>query len=87
MPRLTSEQRSEAIGMLRANVTVLHVANHFNVPRICIWKLKTRFQTTGTVKDRPRRGRPRVTMVREDCHIWTTHLRDRFQSATETSQK
>ena len=53
MPRLTSEQRSEAIGMLRANVTVLQVVNHFNVSRICIWKLKTRFQTTGTVKDRP----------------------------------
>ena len=87
MPRLISEQRSEAIGMLRANVTVLQVANHVNASRICIWKLKTRFQTTGTVKDRPRRGRPRVTMVREDCHIWTTHLRDRFQSATETSQK
>ena len=39
MPRLTSKQRSEAIGMLRANVTVLQVANHFNMPRICIWKL------------------------------------------------
>ena len=44
MPRLTSEQRSEAIGMLRANVTVLQVANHFNVSRICIWELKTKFQ-------------------------------------------
>ena len=87
MPRLTSKQRSDAIGMLRANVTVLQVANHINVSRICIWKLKTRFQTTGTVKDRPRSGRPRVTTVREDRHIRTTHLRDRFKSATETSQK
>ena len=53
MPRLTSEQRSETIGILRANMTVSQVANHFNVSRICIWELKTKFQTTGTVKDRP----------------------------------
>ena len=87
MPRLTSEQRSETIGILRANMTVSQVANHFNVSRICIWNLKTRFQTMGTVKDRPRSGQPRVTTVREDRHIRTTHLRDMFKSATETSQK
>lgn len=73
--------------MLRANVTVPQVATHFNVSRMCVWKLKTRFLTTGSVKDRPRSGRPRVTTVREDRHIRTTHLRDRFKSATETSRE
>ena len=54
MPRLTSKQRSEAIGMLRANVTVLQVANHFNMPRICIWKLCERPTAAGD------NGRPKA---------------------------
>ena len=87
MPKLTTDQRSEAIGMLRANASVSQVANHFGVSRFCIYKLKTKFQATGTVKDRQRSGRPRVTTRRENRHIRTTHLRDRFKSAIETSRE
>ena len=61
MPRLSNQQRSGAVGMLRANATVAHVANHFEVYRVYINKLRHRLQATGSVNDRPRSGRPRVT--------------------------
>ena len=86
MPKLSTEQRSEAIGMLRANASVTHIANIFGVYTFCIYKLKTTFQATGTVKDRQRSDRPRVSMGPEDLHIRTTHLHNRFKSETETSR-
>ena len=48
MPRLSNQQRSEAVGMLLANATVAHVANHFGVSRVCINKLRQQaVSTTG----------------------------------------
>ena len=41
-------------------------------------------EDTGTTRDRPRTGRPRVTTPNQDRVIRLTHLRDRFQSATQT---
>ena len=87
MPRLRAEERSEAIGMLRARISVSQIANHFRVIPKTIYRLKARFQATGSVKDRPRSGRPRVTTIGEDRHIRTTHLRNRFQSASDTSRQ
>ena len=75
MPRLTIEQRAEAIGMLRARVSIGRVANNFGVSRPTIYNLLTKHQATGSVKDRPRAGRPRVTTGREDRHIRTANLR------------
>ena len=49
--------------------------------------MKTRMQATGTVNDRPRSGRPRITNAAEDRHIRTMHLRDRFKSASQTSRE
>ena len=37
----------------------------------------------GSVSDAPRSGRPRVTTPREDRYLRLTHLRNRFQPATE----
>ena len=73
--------------MLRANATVAYVANHFGVSRVCINKLRYRLQATGSVNDRPRSGRPRVTTAAEDRHIRTMHLRNRFKTASETSRE
>ena len=87
MPHLTNHQRSRAIGMLQANMSVIRVANHFRVSRQSINNLKNKYQATGTVVDKPRSGRPRVTTAAEDRHIRTTHLRNRFQTAAETSRQ
>ena len=69
MPRLCKDQRDEAVGMLRAGMTKVAVANHFNVSRMTIHRLEVRLQATGTTSDRPRSGRPRETTVRDDRQI------------------
>ena len=81
MPKLTTEQRSEAIGMLIAYASVTQVEIILVCLDFVFYKFKTKFQATGTVKDRRRSGRPRVTTGQKDRHIRTTHLRDRFKSA------
>ena len=44
-----------------------------------------RYAQTGTVNDRPRSGRPRVTTHTEDRYIVLQHLRDRFLPASVTA--
>ena len=85
MPRLTERERNEAIGMLR-NCTINHVAAFFNTSRKTIRFLQRRANQTGTVKDRPRVGRPRVTTNADDRAIRLSQLRNRFKSASETAR-
>ena len=85
MPRLSKSQRSEAIGMLRA-MTCKDVAAHFNVDRKTIERLRVKYRRTGDVADLPRPGAPRKTDAAEDRFIVTSHRRDRFKCAAETSR-
>lgn len=82
-PGLTLDQRNVAIGMLTAGMMVKQVAQHFQVSESAISRLRTKFQQTGSVKDRPRSGRPRKTSRREDNYIVTSSRRDRFLSSTK----
>ena len=86
MPRLSEAQRHEAVGMLRS-MAATDVARFFNVHKSTIHRLSQRLAQSGTVSDRRRSGRPRVTSVAEDRHIRTTHLRERFTTASETSRR
>ena len=61
MPRLSESDRNQAIGMPRGNVSVAHIARTFNTSRKTIRLLRARLAATGTVKDRPRTGRPKKT--------------------------
>ena len=81
MPRLTKEQRHEAIGMLRA-LPVTSVARFFNVHKITIHRLVQKVRNNGPVSDRQRSGRPRKTSDAEDRHIRTAHLRNRFKMSS-----
>ena len=83
MPRLTNSQRHEAVGMLRV-MSVNEVARHFNCHRATIHKLKSRVQMTGTVKDLPRSGKPRVTSAADDRRIVTTNPRDWLKTMVST---
>ena len=85
MPRLTEQQRHNAIGRLQGGQTQLQVANALRVSRQTISNLWRRYNGTGTVRDRPRSGRPRVTTHAQDRFIRLRHLRDRFTTATSTS--
>ena len=85
MPRLTKEQRHEAIRMLRA-LPVTSVARFFNVHKTTIHRLVQKVRNNGPVSDRQRSGRPRKTSDAEDRHIRTAHLRNRFKTSSETSR-
>ncbi|CAC5391696.1 unnamed protein product [Mytilus coruscus] len=87
MPRLRQNEREQAIGMLAAGMTQVQVANHFNVSRMAIARLKTRLRDTGTTIDRPRSGRPRETTLRQDRHIRIIHLWNRFVNALQTARQ
>ena len=71
--------------MLQAGVSQLNVARGFGVNPSQINRLLIRHRETGTVKDRPRSGRPKVTTLRQDRYIRFQHLRNRFRTAVETA--
>lgn len=85
MPRLTSEQRLRAIGMLEAGRRQTEVAAEMGCTQSTICKLLARYTDTGVVRDRPRSGRPPVTTPNQDRYIVLQHLRDRFLPATRTA--
>lgn len=87
MPRLNQDQRNQAIGMLNAGQTVTAVSRAFGCTRRTILRLADRFRQTGSVRDRPRSGRPRVTTAREDRYMTLTHLRQRHLPATVTARR
>ena len=82
-PGLTLERRQMAIGMLAAEMSVRDVARHFGVTERTMSNLKRKFRETGTVKDRPRSGRPRKTTPAEDRYIVTSSRRNRFLTGTQ----
>ena len=58
-PAMSTEQSNQAIGMFRDGMGVTAIALHFGVSASTISRLRDRFEHTGSVKDRPRSGRPR----------------------------
>ena len=88
MPRLSDarlSERNQAIGMLR-NSSINHIAAFVNTSRKTIRLLHRRMQQTGTVKDRARTGRPKMTTDADDRRMRLLHLRQRFRSASETAR-
>jgi len=71
--------------MLRA-MSCKDVAAHFNVDRKTIESLRIKYHRTGDVADLQRPGAPRKTSAAEDRLIVTSHRRDRFKYAAETSR-
>ena len=80
-PAMSSEQSNQAIGMFRDGMGVRAIALHFGVSASKTSCLRDRFEHTGSVKDRPRSGRPRKTTDFEDRYIRVTSRRNRFMSA------
>lgn len=85
MPRLPSDLRERAIGMLHAGMTSEEVAQTMGCSSRSIRRLRERFRLTGRTADRPRTGRPRVTTRAQDRYIVVSHLRDRFLTASQTA--
>ena len=87
MPRLQENERIQALLQLAAGVSVADVARQFNCHRNTIIKLRRRYHQNGSVRDRPRSGRPKVTTARQDRPLTLTNLRHRFQTATSTERQ
>jgi hypothetical protein len=64
--KLTIAERWQAIGMSNTGMSSRNIAVQFNVNHTVIGRLIQRYHQTGTVNDRPRSGRPRLTFPRED---------------------
>ena len=86
MPRMGTNARHRAIGIIQAGTPQCDGALRFSVHQNTISSLWRRFQTTGSGSDRPRSGRPRVTSQRQDKYIRVTHLWNRFQTASVTAR-
>ena len=58
MPRLSRNQREQAIGRLGAGQSAQILANAYNVNVRTIYRLQHRYNTTNSTNDRSRSGRP-----------------------------
>ena len=87
MPRLSNNDRNQALGMLRAGISTREVTRLFNFHQSTVVRLRQRFQTTNNVSDRPRPGQPRVTIDQQDHHIRLQHLRNRFKTAASAARE
>ena len=87
MPRLSENERNIALGMLMAGSTKRNIAATFGCSVSTVTRLEQRVNHTGSVKDRPRPGQPRVTTRRQDQQMRVNHLRNRFLTATESSRR
>lgn len=87
MPRLTREERHRALGMLEGGLSQSQVARRLGCNQCTIARLIQRNHATGSVDDRQRPGRERVTTERQDRQIQNLHLRDRFRTASRTARE
>ncbi|XP_069106979.1 uncharacterized protein [Argopecten irradians] len=84
MPRLTDNQRHEVMGMLAGGLSQREIARRMGCSPSTIVRLHQRYVQTGSLNERPRPGRQRVTSDRQDHYIRVTHLRYCFQTAPKT---
>ena len=77
---MTLEQRNRVLGMLGAGMAVAHVARNLGVSHCTFSRLRTKFNATGLLKDRPRSSRPRKTTANEDRYITLTSHHNHFAS-------
>ena len=92
VPRLSEHERSGTIGILKAVVRVSDVARYHNCHPSTVQRLRDRYQTTGTVKDRHMFGQPRMaTGVKRQLTsiVYRRYLHQRylFRPATVSARR
>lgn len=75
------EEAAQAIGLLNAGLSLREVGRRLNVSHSVISRLRERHQQTGSVKQRPRSGRPKKTTPRQDRQMVVLAKRERVKSA------
>ena len=86
MPRLTNDQRNQAIWMLKSGINQERVARHFHVHQSTVSRLNNRYRATGRVSDCPHPGAQRVMSARQDRYIVISHLHNHFTTVEETAR-
>jgi len=71
--------------MLEAGMAVTHGARNIGVSHSTISRLRAKFNTTGSLKDRPFTGRPRKSTANEDRYITLISRHNRFISEKNRS--
>ena len=74
--------RERTVGIQQSGLRVPDVARRVNVSYTRILRLRHRLRKTGTTRDRPRSGRPPVTLLAQNHNIRILHLRDRRRPVT-----
>jgi len=69
MLRLLEIEQIQVLLQLATDVSVSDVARQFNSHINTVLNLRQRTEGSGSVRDRPHTGRPRVTTVRQDRFI------------------
>ena len=60
--KISDEERAQTLGHIEAGIHPQDVANQFNLHRSTIIQLRDRHRAIGTVSDRPRSGRQKVSL-------------------------
>ena len=68
MPRPQENERIQTVLQLATSVNVADVTRQFNCHRNTQKILRQRYHHNGSVRDRPRYGRPNGTAARQDIH-------------------
>ena len=84
MPQMSQVQRECVIGMIDAGMSVAAVSRQLNVHYTTLNRLKSCIQQNGTINNRPHARGPRVTTPAHGRYIQLLHLRNRFETATNT---
>ena len=85
-PRLSHERRGMAVAYAEQGLSHRQIAAKLGVSHPAITKLLKKYRETGTVQDRPGRGRRRKTTEREDRVIVRLCLQNRRISVPALSQ-
>jgi transposase len=75
-PNMTVEERNQAMGMIVAGCTRGEVAAAFGRSRQCIGRLIIKYNTTTSVQDKPRSGRPHILSRRQEKMVYRTARRN-----------
>ena len=75
---MTLEQRNRVLGMLEAGMALTHVARNIDVSHCTISRLRTKFNATGSLKNRPLTGWPRKSTANEDHYMTLISRCNRF---------
>ena len=87
MPRLSLSDRQELINLHLSGLSNREIGRRLKCDEKTVRTTVKKHQNTGSVRDAPKSGRPRVTSYREDNAIKIRSLRNRFETAPQIQQQ